>query len=327
MAPLVLLVPLVAVAFAAMRKRAERGHVTIQPPIRSGAAPLPLKGGEFPATGRVNKPAAGRVAPRPRNQAPSKPTPVDAPKVVRGVDGLPVRSPGLPTGSKPTPAAPIGVVPGGPSPDLLARMAAVLASADVAAIRALAKEMRTRGWDEQADDLDKAADAIELATKLPTLPGLPPGLVPPPWLINPPSAAIPNPINEVPKLPVPVPVKDIPKAAPKLPPPMVTPSEPYDPDPRRNLALKVQRMLALSPKGSEDTALLKQWQTQEGCKPADGLYGYCSGIAMLKYKLVPPKPRTTLSAANRKKWTDNLNWQARVDPPRAAEYQAAAKLD
>jgi hypothetical protein len=314
MPPILLLVPIAGLALAALRKREQHGRVDIGKPTPGGAAPLPKGRDTFPSTGR---PATGSK-PRPRNINPvtgkPKPAPVDAPKP--GMGNLPIRSPGQPTG--PRPGAPIGTVPGGPSVALLERISKALASGDVDAIRALADELRRLGFAEQAGDLDKAAEAIEMARgggvgEIPTNPGV----------VIPPPAVVPFPIP-LPPLPKPSPS---PNPRPRPTPPIVTPSEPFDPDPRRNLALKVQRMLALSPKGSEDTALLKQWQTQEGCKPADGLYGYCSGIAMLKYNLVPPKPRTTLSPQRRKDWTGNLTWQARKDPARAAEYLAAAKLD
>jgi hypothetical protein len=308
MSPILLLLPAAALALAAFKKRNAEGRVGIGTPAPGGAAPLPKGRTTFPATG---KPKA-----RPRNI-----NPVTGQPKPRPVDSLPIRSPGQPTGPRPSPSAPIGVVPGGPSAELLERISRVLASGDVTAIRILADELRAKGWTEQANDLDKAADAIEAAKKVIPLPTLP---KPPRDILVPPPAMVPHPIP-VPPLPRPVPSPrvEVPRVEPA---PIVTPSEPYDPDPRRNLALKVQRMLAMSPKGSEDTALLKQWQTQEGCKPADGLYGYCSGIAMLKYNLVPPKPRTTLSAQRRKDWTGNLTWQARKDPARAAEYLAAAKL-
>ena len=309
MSPILFLVPAAALALAAFKKRDAAGKVTIGKPSPGGAAPLPKGRDKFPATGKLpDKPAGSKPRPRPNNPVTGKPKPTP-------IDSLPIKSPGQPTGPQPRPGAPIGTIPGGPSPELLERIAKALSSGDEDVIRALADELRRLGFDEQANDLDKAADAIELAKRTNPLPGLPPGLTPPPFVVNPPPAIIPHPI------PTPRPPRHVP------PPAVVIPSEPFDPDPRRNLALKVQRMLALSPKGSEDTALLKQWQTQEGCKPADGLYGYCSGIAMLKYNLVPPKPRTTLSAQRRKDWTGNLTWQARKDPARAAEYLAAAKLD
>src|SRR6188472_3580490 len=149
MPPILLLVPIAGLALAALRKRDQRGHVDIGKPSPGGAAPLPSKGRtEFPSTGVV---PGTKPKPRPRNINPvtGKPKP-------KPVDSLPIRSPGLPTGPKPSPGAPIGTVPGGPSPELLERIGRIIASGDADAIRALADELRRLGFEEQAGDLEKA---------------------------------------------------------------------------------------------------------------------------------------------------------------------------
>lgn len=296
MNPLFLL-PLVGGALMLFAK-GKRGSVSVDRPSEGGAAGLPIRT-EFPSTA---KPRTKQPTPRATNPR-TKPG--------GGVDSLPIRSPGQPT----SPGVKVDPITGGPVtgeiPEaLLRRIAETLAGQNAAAMRALAKELRQLGYAEQALTLEQAADAIDAAkeaAKKAKLPRVPKVKLPPPIAVLPIPAPEPP---ELPKIVVPDPVvEDI----------------TYDPDPRRNLALKVQRHMNTHPGDSYDKELITQWQKQEGCKPADGLYGYCSGMAFLKYKLVPPKPRTTLSAKNKKLWHDNLKYQGRVvDPPRQAEYYAAA---
>lgn len=307
--------PLAALAAAALllRKKSKVGHVTIDRPSQGGAAGLPRPNAGKPATG--SKPGSGSNKPGSSNTgSPGNSGAGGKQKRPPGgvLDNLPIRSPGQPTGpGAQRPVDPVTggpVVPGAPSPELLKRVADTLATGNIALIRALAREVRAMGFGELADELEKAANALELVKNLPVEKIPVPDVTPPPVAAKP----VPGPVPELPR---------------EVAPPDEVEDIQFDPDPRRNLALQVQRHMNTHPGDTYDKELIKRWQTQEACKPADGLYGYCSGIAFLKYKLAPPKPRTTLTAAKKKLWKDQLNWQAtRIDPVRAAEYRAAAAI-
>ena len=87
-------------------------------------------------------------------------------------------------------------------------------------------------------------------------------------------------------------------------------------------------MLAASSKGTENKAMIKAYQTQEGLKPS-GFYGPGTGKSFIKYSIVPPKPfywprRGT--AASKQNYRGNMLTMATRDPARASEWQAAAMV-
>lgn len=251
--------------------------------------------------------------------------------------------PALPGESKPSKGAPPAA-----TPELAARIVKALATADSAVIRALAADLRNEGFPDHAADLENAARILDserakaeqggrASAGLPPFtnqipvprtrtpkrgPAPPTKAVPapapqpdpsPPSVILPPPKSVPVP--EIPRLPDP----------PKITaPPKVTPIA----DPRHALAEQTAVMLRSATKGSEDKALVTAFQTQEGLKPS-GFYGPGSGLAMLKYNIIPPKPfyfPTRGTAESKANYRRNLLFQAEKDPKRAAEWQAAAMV-
>lgn len=231
--------------------------------------------------------------------------------------------------------------------DVARRMAEALATNDSAVVRALAAQLRKEGFLDSASDLEKAAQAIDslrasgkaLPKKSPGLPsftndipptrkkrGPDPKPVPkkvpgpidapdpnPPVMIKPPGNSV-----QVPDVPTPT----------KPPPAVRAPSVPVAPvkDARTLLAEQTAAMLRKATKGTEDQGLVKAFQTQEGLKPS-GFYGPGSGLAFLKYNIIPPKPfyfPTRGTADSKNNYRKNLLFQAQKDPARAAEWQAAA---
>ncbi len=101
-------------------------------------------------------------------------------------------------------------------------------------------------------------------------------------------------------------------------------------DPRKQLALEVVKDLSLNPppyKGNPE--LLKALAAQEGNTNPNGVYGMGSGLSLIKYDLVPPKPRVwgkdaKATAEMKKRWRGEMLTMARKDPARAAEWQGAA---
>lgn len=265
----------------------------------------------------------------------------------------------LPPGKKPPTPAPPGKipvpVPTKPDADLVGRILKVLATNDPAQIRALAAEVRRLGFPQQADDLERAARAIEKERARRTSPGLPvtiqpvgPGVpVTPPKRKRKPKKRKPRVKKPAPR-PVerpPVVVRPPKKRVPLPPePPRATPPEPPPPppappikkpipippplDPRKALAVQVAEMLAAATKGTENKAMVKAYQAQEGLKPS-GFYGPGTGKSFIKYGIVPPKPfywprRGT--SASKNDYRKNLLFQATKDPARAAEWQQAAMV-
>jgi len=121
------------------------------------------------------------------------------------------------------------------------------------------------------------------------------------------------------------------------PPPDVTPATPppRDLDPRHALAARTaMRLWELSGDPNqttdEDRALIEAFQQQEGLIP-NGRYMAGTGLAFIKYDIVPPKPfywpRGENNATNVKaNWRSNMLFQATKDPARAEEWQRIAMV-
>lgn len=275
----------------------------------------------------------------------------------------PKRQRRLPPGVQPPtpPAPPPGKIPvpkpTEPPAELVGRILAAVASRDPAKMRALATEVRRLGFPQQAQDLENAALAIERERARTRSPGLPPVTIQPvgPGVPVKPPKRKKRPKKRTPRVkkPAPVPVETPPvvvrppkKRVPLPPePPRVTPPEPPPPpppppvakkpippppplNPRKALAVQVAEMLAASTKGTENKAMIKAYQAQEGLKPS-GFYGPGTGKSFIKYDIIPPKPfywprRST--AASKNDYRKNLLFQATKDPARATEWQQAAMV-
>ncbi len=269
--------------------------------------------------------------------------------------------PGLPPGPspKPQPPSPLPEIPpitspgqppvtpgepGAPSPELLGRIVQALQSGDVQLMRALAAELRKLGFEQQARDLEAAADqrARELAKKKKKKrrsPGLP--RIPAPPHVPSPK---PIPLPELPPVVIPAPAPPPRPRKPPQPPAVVIPGPspivigpPVQPpkkrvpiitDPRKLLAVQLHKHLLSHPKGTEDRSLVKAFQQQEGLKPS-GFYGPGTGKAFIKYAIVPVKPYfwpKSGQAASKANYRQNLLFQAKQDPARADEWIAAAMV-
>jgi hypothetical protein len=99
-------------------------------------------------------------------------------------------APPVPTPSPLPPPSGTPVPPAGVPPEVIAAMAQALASGDVAAIRALAVQLRNLGFTTQATELERAAGEIEAQRK-----GQPPAAASPPPVVSPgPPPAAPPPV-------------------------------------------------------------------------------------------------------------------------------------
>jgi peptidoglycan hydrolase-like protein with peptidoglycan-binding domain len=97
--------------------------------------------------------------------------------------------------------------------------------------------------------------------------------------------------------------------------------------PERALAAKLAHNLFFSGEGSEDKALLRLFQEVNGLQ-ATGAYGPSTGEALIAYGLIPPHPRAWPSKGStrvRARYVATLREQARRDPSRAREWNAAAE--
>lgn len=77
--------------------------------------------------------------------------------------------------------------------------------------------------------------------------------------------------------------------------------------------------------------MVTAFQKQEGLKP-DGWYGVDSGLAFLKYGVVPAKPyyfskNKAKTRADKARWTAELTRMAQQDPARANLWMAQSKVD
>ena len=184
-----------------------------------------------------------------------------------------------------------------------------LATADPRAIRELAAELSRAGFDEQASDLRKAADAIELAVKN----------VPPVKAGDKPRVGVGAGVITTTAEPI------TPKAG-----------VPEPPSAQKLLAAKTALMLTNASPGRESKPLVTDYQLQEqslqhtAVGKADGLYGPKTALTLAKfYGIVPPKPyywprndRAGAKAAYRAE----LLALAAKDAPRAEEWRAAAAV-
>jgi hypothetical protein len=209
----------------------------------------------------------------------------------------------------------------------LERMVQALKSGSPSILRAFAAELEKRGFLEAAAELRREADRIdtERANK-----GEPDPLgtsKPKPKLPPVPTKPAPKPVPTTKPAPKPVP-KPVPvKPAPKLPPPLPK-LDPASSDDRGALALTVAAHLKGKTKGSENKALVMQFQTQEGLKP-DGLYGPMTGKRIAAYGVIPAKPYYWPSATfvkAKEDWKRTMLDHAAKDPARKSQWEAVSNV-
>lgn len=273
----------------------------------------------------------GTVAPRPGQPQP----------------GGEVRSPGLPPMPS-IPAPPPGQAGDAIPPGIVARMMAVLATGDPAAIRREADKLEREGWPTQAQELRAAADTLD--TFVGVVGDVPVVLVPPPGatpVVTPPG---PPPMGPTPKAPEVITVRP---PAPKKPagagkppeaprPVIVVPAPPVGAVPvpppaagidlipdMTSLAGRTALMLYESGNGpAKDPALLAAYKKSVGLKDPGHLYGPGTAKSLMVREIVPPVPwdwPARDKAKSVKDLVDNLNYKARKDPARSEEWAQAAK--
>jgi hypothetical protein len=190
----------------------------------------------------------------------------------------------------------------------------VLASADPERMRSLAKELRSKGFTDQATDLESAANAVQAA------------------ISGTPSVSPSSPGAAGPTLPsISLPGGGTVRASPGI----AGISTSGTGDPGRALAGRTALALTGAVKGSEDKALVAAFQTQERSRGVydgkiDSLYGPKSALALaLDWSIVPPAPLywpAANAAASKTAYRAALMGFAAKDPQRAEEWSRAAQV-
>ncbi len=177
--------------------------------------------------------------------------------------------------------------------DLASRVVMALASKDPRVMRAVAAQLRSRGFGPQADKLEAAAAVLERNQAAGTAPGS--------------GTTSPAPASS---------------SAGSVP---VAGSGPVT-DAKQLLAAAVVRSIT---SGKPDVQKLRTFQTQEGLTP-DGAYGPKTATSLIKYGFVPPTPTAwpkANAAAAKTAYAALLRVQADQDPLRREEWlQAAAAV-
>lgn len=136
----------------------------------------------------------------------------------------------------------------------------------------------------------------------------------------------------------PIPVRlpagfQLPGALPGAPQPVLTsPAWPGTDPVKVDLANRMNIMLASKKPYTEDTALVKQFQSQESLSPVDGLYGPGTATRLAQqYGIVPTKPyywskTASKVPAQKAEYRAAMLALATRDPGRAADWQAAANV-
>ena len=260
-----------------------------------------------------------------------------------------------------SPAAPgAGPAPGAPASalDFQGRIADALSKGDAGALMVIAGEMQRAGLVAEAQALQATAQGLlalgalgsggkppaaspgaPVVAPSPALPN-PPVAAPPPQPPAPPVPPMPSLFSTSPGLP---PIVAAPPVAPSpviAVPPLVIPAPaplpqgvPITSEQQRRLA--VAQTMAMNLRNTsryhEDQSLVREFQQQEApaAGAVDGLYGQKTGLALIKYGIVPPRPRYWSSKTMK---TDKANWTARMvresqsDPARAADWLASSKV-
>ena len=216
--------------------------------------------------------------------------------------------------------APIPVATTGATPDaaMIERIAKVLASGDITAMKTLAAELELRGMTLQAQQLRKIIATLELAQQQAVATTGSPAQAP---VVIAPTTTAPT-----------IPVAAAPAAV-----ATPTPIQPTQ-DPGANLAARIQLHVGTTKKGSEDKAFIGTFQTAERIIPANGTYGVTTARVLGdKYGFVPPNPfywgDTSLKGtAQYNSWKNDissykrwLNEKKASDSARASEWDARLK--
>jgi len=241
-----------------------------------------------------------------------------------GSPGAKPPAPGPGTSPVPTPGEPV------PSAQVLAQIAAALASADPVQLKATAADLDRQGFKTQATQLRQLAAEIEKAmAQAPLKPPATPGTVPAGVPAAVAAAATSIGIPQAPGAGGGVVQVQLP-AIPAPPPLPMTPQV----DPARTLAANVNLEIASSTKGRENKGLVSQYQIQENARgkavgKVDGLYGPKTALTIATdFGIIPSKPvywpvnPTPAKQAYKKALLDI----ARQDPQRAEEWARAANV-
>ncbi|MDD5544383.1 MAG: hypothetical protein PHX83_14535 [Acidobacteriia bacterium] len=226
-----------------------------------------------------------------------------------------------------------------PSGDMQQKVAAAIASNNPAQMRAVAAELRAAGNTTGAQSLEQIATLNEsgnaaiqagVAAVTKILQGTPA------TSSTAPTPAQPTPAQPLPSAPTPQPVSVTVPTTPWQLPSATVPQLPTGPVwPETNaakvdLAARTNAMLKQSKPYSENTALVKQFQSQEGLTPVDGLWGPGSAVRLAQqYGIVPAAPYywskdKTKVPAQKAAYAATMAALAAKDPARAAEWQNAA---
>lgn len=229
--------------------------------------------------------------------------------------------------AKPPPAS--STKPGQPLPPgnttFQIRIAEALAKGDADELLRIANEMQAAGLVAEAEALRTSALNLKALGALasPSQPATRPPSTSPGQPVVTPTTSVPNPPPVVPVV-VNVPPIVAPSTVP-LPAGTTITSEQQQ---RLTLAQAVAMNLRNTSRYKENTALVAQFQTQEGLV-ADGKYGPKTGLALAKLGVVPPRPRYWSSKTvktDKPQWTQAMLAYAATDPARAADWTAASKV-
>lgn len=265
------------------------------------------------------------------------------------------------TSSSPSPSPGAGPSPSPSSSPASAlafqdRIADALSKGDAARLMAIADEMQAAGLVAEAQALRASAQgllalgALGSGGKPPAVPSGAPVVAPSPALPNPPVAAPPPQPQAPPAPPLPPfsstspglpPIVAAPPVSPVISvPPLVIPAPaplpqgtPITSEQQRRQAVAQSMAVNLrnTSRYHEDQSLVRAFQAQESpaAGSVDGLYGPKTGLALIQYGIVPPRPRYWSSKTMK---TDKQNWTARMvresqsDPARAADWLASSKV-
>lgn len=186
--------------------------------------------------------------------------------------------------------------------DFQGAIATALSSNDTDALMAIANQMQAAGLAEEAQALRTVA--INLKTL-----GRSPG-VPSPSLPNPPLVVVP-PVISPSSVPLPA---GIPASGSQAQ--------------RMQIAQAMAVDLRNSSRYKENQALVSRFQEQEGLK-ADGKYGPKSALSLAALGIIPPRPRYWTRKTvqeDKKRYSMEMMTRAATDPSRAADWQAASKV-
>lgn len=223
-------------------------------------------------------------------------------------------------------AGPITPGPTQPSSALLAEIVAALRSGNAQTMRALAAKLRREGFPEQAEDLERAADAIERTPENVDRP--PPGSTPVTDVDVPPPGAVPvtPPPRREPPRREPIDVQEPPPGA--VPVPSPTDEQRRIPPGTEQLVADYARMVYDSaPRGPvKDLALSDKFKRATNVAGDKKFYGQGPALALIRRGVVPPTPwdwQAANKAADQASYVRQLKQAKQDDPARADLWDQA----